>query len=104
MPETPTGWNANTLKVYVDQRFDDMNARVSAALVDAQHATEKLDLEVTRRFDGMDKNFDRLFSRVNDLQGTLNERGGGLSLIKTAVPSIIALASVIAVIVVGTGH
>lgn len=101
---TVNGWTPDTLKVYVDQRFDDMNARLTMALAENQKAVEKVASDVAQRFDGMDKNFDRLFGRVNDVQGTLNERGGGLSLIKTAVPSIIALGSVIAVIVVGTGH
>ena len=93
MPETPVGWNANTLKVYVDQRFDDMNARISAALKANQEAVEKVDLEVTRRFDGMDMNFDRLFK-------TVNERGGGINLLQRVIPSLIALGSLIALIVV----
>jgi hypothetical protein len=92
-----TGWTADTLKVYVDQRFDDMNARISQALKANQEAVEKVDQEVTRRFDGMDQNFDRLFK-------TVNERGGGMNLLKQVIPSVIAIGSIIAVIVVGTGH
>lgn len=96
MSDPVNGWTPATLKVYVDQRFDDMNARVSAALTAQQTALDKLNSEVTQRFDGVDKNLDRVIV-------TISERGGGLSIIQKIVPNLIAIASIIAVILVAKG-
>lgn len=96
MTDVVNGWTPSTLKIYVDQRFDDMNARVSAALTAQQTALDKLNSEVTQRFDGVDKNLDRVIV-------TISERGGGLNLIQRMVPNLIAVASIVALIFVAKG-
>lgn len=96
MTDVVNGWTPSTLKIYVDQRFDDMNARVSAALTAQQTALDKLNVEVTQRFDGVDKNLDRVIA-------TVGERTGGIQLVQRIVPNLIAIASIVAIILVAKG-
>lgn len=111
LPRQDIGWTPDTLYAWTRDRLHDAE-KFQAALVAAQEKRlDKLESEMSQRFDGVDENFrglradfetsfTSLNASVNAIGKTISERGGGLNLLRSLVPNVISIASIVALILV----
>ena len=105
-----TGWTPDTLYAWTRDRLYDAE-KLQAALVAAQDKRlDKLETEMSQRFDGVDENFrglrtdiEAIAASINTVNNTVSERGGGLNLIQRLVPNLISIGSIVAIILVAKG-
>jgi hypothetical protein len=103
IPVDEIGWTPNTLYLYTERRFTEMDRRFAEAMAAQKEALEKFEDEVSQRFDGTDKNFEGLRNLITTLGTTISQRSGALNLLARVIPNLIALASIAALIYV-SGH
>lgn len=109
LPRQDLGWTPDTLFRWTESKFSD-SEKLQTALLDAQEKRlDKMEAEMSQRFDGVDENFERLTTNIttigtviSTLRDTLSERTGMMNLVRTVAPILISLGSLIALIVVSS--